>query len=309
MAAAAEPARRWITSDLDAVCRLSQKEIAQAADRAWEDITAGVEPVADGVTPLLLLTIGPPGAGKSTVGVALAEAELEASNGSFIHLDFDLGIKYHPRYNGIWDISDIRGQKTGVGFAEAYRVCVDEASLVMAELMHRFFTSAARYNIVLQIHSQLSLVEGKQYEFRTILAYLYVPEATAVRRARTRAVETGKFLAQTLAEQDDWVKQLYAKYKVMSPWYGMWADEFIVVDNSEDRPAAGRGPAVLKDCVRRFDLHGPDWYTVQLEFTQFVAEAEARAKAEAERGAPRPGAKKGRRRARPRPGALSFDFL
>ena len=239
-------------------CDVPAAEFDAAAAAARADLLKGKRPVAKGTAPHLLITIGAPGAGKSTVSEAVAA---ERGSGDYVTVDLDTAVKYHPRYRDIWAApSAVTGHPTGVGFTLTYLACNSSLEDMLLRIYEDIvFSEGPRYNVVLQSHSQINIILAKLAGFRVTLLFVGAPLAVAQARSRTRAVATGKFLAPNLAIQDEVVESMWVDYRLTAAWYGMWADEFLVADNrrkaASDR-AAGR--AVLKH-VKEVPLHCADW--------------------------------------------------
>jgi hypothetical protein len=229
--------RHWINpGNLNVACEVTRDEVEAALKAARRGLLRGKRPVSPGETPHLILTIGAPGAGKSTVAAAVAARRPAPSPGKaadYVTIDFDVAVKYHPRYKDVWNAPSVRtGKPTGVGFTMGYLACNAALVGILIQIYQDILHSeGGQYNIILQSHVQANLIQAKLAGYRTTLLFVGVPLRTALRRARTRAAATGKFLAPTLAAQDETVTRMWTKYLHTAAWYGMWADEFLVADN------------------------------------------------------------------------------
>lgn len=251
----------WVDSEyMYGACAVTPAEMEAALKAARKDLLRDKRPVPRGSAPHLIITIGAPGAGKSTVAEAVARRGDHGDYGDYVTIDEDVAVKYHPRYAGVWGVpSAVTGRPTGVGFTMGYLMCNQHLLggvmvRIFEELVH---AKGPRYNIILQSHAQDNLIEAKLEGYRTTLLFVGVPLPVAIRRSRDRAIATGKFLAPTLAAQDEIVDSMWNLYRRSAAWYGLWADEFLVADNS--RPA--RDPAAFATDKRlvAIPLHGEPW--------------------------------------------------
>lgn len=225
---AAPRPRQWVSeSSMWDSCTVDAKEMKKALAEARRDILAGKKPVPAKTRPHLLITIGAPGAGKSTV----ADKAVDATN--YVVIDIDVAVKYHPRYQNVWSAPDVvTGKPTGVGFTTTYMTCNDGLDDMMERIFYDLISAKGpRYNIILQSHAQGHLIDAKSVGYRVTLLFVGVPLEVATQRSRERALKTGKFLAPTLAAQDKIVEKMWSQYLQMAVWFGMWADEFLVANN------------------------------------------------------------------------------
>ena len=114
---------------------MSAEELSRASQQLLEDALQGAQPAPAGRQPLLMLTIGPPGAGKSTVSHACMR-QLGAHAPAVI--DFDLAYKAHPRYADVWDLRSVDGARTGVGAAMGF-IRAEALGEVMESVLGQFF--------------------------------------------------------------------------------------------------------------------------------------------------------------------------
>jgi predicted ABC-type ATPase len=226
------PPQNWVP-DPGRICgELTADEQDAAAKYALEDLFAGKAPVAAESRPHALFTIGAPGSGKSTVAMALVRVMGAHPAESYVVLDYDALIKYHPRFRDTWRVPDVFGRPTEVGYALGWMRCIDALDDLGQVLHRKIFTE--RYNVVVQTHAHDGMIAAQLAGYDVTLLYVGVPLGLAVHRARKRAVETGRFLAPTLEIQDRHIEQTWARYKRHAPWYGLWADEVIVAKNDRD---------------------------------------------------------------------------
>lgn len=258
--AAHKRAQDWIDPYyINDLCEVTAEEYEAARKRARAELLRGKKPVPPGETPHLLITIGAPGAGKSTVASAVAER----SGKDYVMIDLDVAVKYHPRYAGMWNApSAVTGKPSGAGLTTGYFTCNSTLEGILIQLYEDiiFTEKEKRYNVILQSHSQVNLIEAKLAGYRTTLLFVGVPLQIAIQRSRARAVETGKFLAPTLTVQDEIVYSMWAMYRSTAAWYGLWADEFLVADNR--KPGRDSAPSRVSKRVKEIPLHdksGQSW--------------------------------------------------
>lgn len=250
--AAAPPPKAWLGDFQPTLCALSDAELGAAAGRMFDALRGGRDPVPAGGRPHMVLTIGAPGSGKSTLAQACVDALGAHPFASYMVVDFDDLVRFHPRLNDIWHVPDMFGRPTEVGFAFGWDRCADffaaQASAFLATAVER------RFNVVVQSHWQRWLTTPGIEAYRTTLLYVGAPLEVATRRARSRAAATGKFLAPTLAAQDAAVKTAWDDYRRTAPWYALWADDFVAVANGDGAP-----PPSAADFLRVDPHAGPSW--------------------------------------------------
>ncbi len=240
----------WVGAAPAQICsELTPNELAEAGMKARREILKGARPAR--ATPHFLLTLGAPGAGKSTVAAAVTAHRAPSEH--YVTVDFDLAFRYHPRYADVWDLpSAVTGKPSGVGAVLGFLFCNEAVEPVFAEILRGLLTAKGpRYNIILQSHDHDYLITAKLSGYRTTLLYVGAPLKVAQARSRARAAATGKFLAPTLAAQDALVQAMWEEYRERAPWVALWADRFLVVDN-------GRGDAKENaEKARLVDVRAP----------------------------------------------------
>jgi predicted ABC-type ATPase len=233
--AEAKKAHGWVGVAPGGACaELTPDELAEAGKKARKELLSGARPAR--APPHLLLSIGTPGAGKSTVAAAVVAHRAPSEH--YVSIDFDLAFRYHPRFADVWDLpSAVTGKPTGVGAALGYLFCNEAVEQVFLEILRGLLAAdGPRYNIILQSHDHDFLITAKLHGYRTTLLYVGAPVAVAQARCRARAIATGKFLSPTLAAQDDLVRSMWEEYRDRAPWLALWADSFLIVDNGRGDP-------------------------------------------------------------------------
>jgi predicted ABC-type ATPase len=253
--------RQWVDPDsVYSECEVSPAEYDAALAAARKDLLGKKKPVPAGTAPHLLITIGAPGAGKSTVSEAVAA---ERGSGDYVTIDMDVAVKYHPRYRDIWAAPNaVTGRATEVGFTLSYLECNSLLEDILIRIYDDVvFGEGARYNVILQSHAHINIILAKLAGYRVTLLFVGVPLEIAKARSRTRAVETGKFLAANLAIQDQVVESMWVDYRKTAAWYGLWADEFLVADNRRKAKSDGDARRAVLRYVKEIPLHCKDWNT------------------------------------------------
>lgn len=224
---------RWI-ADPAQICRPLTAAEAKAASALMEkDLLKAKRPMPPSTVwpdghPQLVLAIGAPGSGKSTISAAIAKrVKLDVAN--FVEFDYDALIKYHPRKDQVAHVHTIDGKKTDVGYALGWTNCVDAVIQLGEPLLHDLIRR--RYNIIVQTHNYDIIHPARRAGYYITVVYVGVRLQTALARSRARAAETGMFLSPTLGEQDETVAQIWRQYQTQAAFYGLWADRFIAVNN------------------------------------------------------------------------------
>ena len=269
---AARPARKWVgpRPASEACYELGGRELAALQEKISKDLLRGARK-AKKQPPHLLLTLGAPGAGKSTLAPRVAAERAPGEH--YVHLDADHLYRYHPGYQNAWDIPSAGGgPPTGAGAVMGYLRC----SQIVVQVFERLVLDLALggYNLVLNCHDTKPLLALKRLGYRTSLLYVRVPVALAQERCRARAIETGKFLSPTLEAQDRDVEEMAKEYAFYAPWYALWADEFLEIQGASAEPAA-----------RAVELRhgGPAWADRAAHYAQTVYEEDSRGAAAAEK--------------------------
>lgn len=234
VAAAAAGAKLWVSDRPDiAVCALTAEEVKAAGDQMERDFFTGKNPAPAGEAPHLVLAMGAPGSGKHTLARLCVEALNLRPVSEYVEIDFDALIKYHPRANGVWDVADMFGRPTGVGLAQGWMNCASVFVPLAETLLNRALEK--RYNLILYTHWHLVLMHAQNAGFTCTLLYVAAPLDVALRRARSRAATTGKFLSPTLKAQDELVTRMWTDYQQSVAWFALWADTVALVPNGDDR--------------------------------------------------------------------------
>lgn len=225
----------WVNpSDSFKSCKLTSDELNAASATARRFLLRNIKPVPEGKTPRLIMAIGAPGSGKSSLAMTLAKHTDNNTNSDYVVIDFDTAVQFHPRYNNIWTTPDgVNGDTTNVGFTLMHASCNNPLESMLDDILTEIISNPkVKYNIIVQSHIFSNIIIAKLFGYNVSLFYVGVPVKTAIARARARAIKTGKFLSPTLKIQDDLVREVWNEYIYQAPWYGLWANKFYIVNNS-----------------------------------------------------------------------------
>jgi len=230
---------QWITGEWPAACEVTGAELKKTYTRAHKALTAGVRPVAKKQgPPHLVLTIGAPGSGKSTVARAVCARRHPGRD--YVILDFDRILQFHPRASEPVETLDIYGEATGVGVTSTFQHCLEEVLGAISGLAGELIVQK-KFNLIYQVGSghHQHLVRAKRLGYTTTLMFVGAPLALQQERSWARARRTGQFFGDDRAEHDEFVAGQREASASDAPWFALWADEFLAVGNSEPLPVAG----------------------------------------------------------------------
>ncbi len=246
------PGHVWIGDPQEACARPTDEERNQTMEMMFRRLTEGKKPAKKNQSPHMILSIGPPGSGKSTVTRSLAISLSSEPVGNYVEFDFDTLGEQDGSLDKARNLTDLEGRPTGIGYAFAWLAC-DTSVAYGDSLLQRLMEG--RYNLMLQSHDQRVLMDAHWLGYTCTLLYVAVSEETAVRRAGKRAEEVGRFQRPATAENAwGWKSQIartWGLYRRQAPWYALWADTFVVVNNDVD----GQFPTVADFVV--LDPHRP----------------------------------------------------
>ena len=228
-----DPNSDWIDPlDVYDSCKVTQTEYTDALRQAEKKITAGKKPQHPDIKPKFYVTIGAPGSGKSTLINHIAKKlnpELD-----FISIDLDLAVEFHPRYQNIWSAENaVSEQKTNIGFTLTRQICNDNLEGMMESIFYDLIENRTRHNIILQTQDLNSIILARSAGYEINLVFVGVQLQTAITRSKLRAVDTGKFLAPNILQQNRIVEEMWNDYKYNTAWYSLWADNVYIIDNNK----------------------------------------------------------------------------
>jgi hypothetical protein len=222
----------WIKNTAYICSPLTVREKDVAYEMAEKDIVKVANPVPEDKVPHIIIAVGSPGSGKSTLSKLLIDHMKLYTESQYVDLDFDTLIQYHPRYGDILNVKDMKGQPTGLGYGMGYIHCGESMDSVGAKLINKLF--ADRYNIILHTHGMNDILWARHYGYRVTLLYVVTSLPVSRSRAEARAWETGRFLAGDKAAQDDHITWAHNRYRVSISWYGLWANDMYIIENNDD---------------------------------------------------------------------------
>lgn len=223
----------WIYNPADYIrAHISETEEKKLINRILEEITKNKKPVQN---PHLLVTLGAPGSGKSTIAQLFIKKHNKEDANNYVELDYDLLAKYHPDFGNVLNIPTIGKKKLkDVGYALGTRDTMYLMHRLGYEIELYLFNN--KYNIILQSHNMDCLPLSFSKGYVSSLLYIYTNLEIAKKRALDRAFKTGKFLSDTLKGQDQIIEDTFYRYEYMAPWYALWANEFYIVSNNGKLP-------------------------------------------------------------------------
>ena len=217
-----------------ATTTLSAKMLA--IDQLYERLTENKQPVADTKKPHMIITIGAPGSGKSTMTKSLIENWCNESISSYVWLDWDNVLDYFATGANLRNVSDIRGNPTNTGAAYGWEFCINKMGYITHEVFIKILDK--RFNLVVQVHDHQLLIDAQCHEYVCTLFYVAVSIETAKRRAAIRAFETGRFI-EPASEKNGWgwhpiIENTWYRHRIRAPFFACWADNFILINNEQD---------------------------------------------------------------------------
>jgi len=228
---------RWIANPSDLCPVPTNEHINEYINIIYKNITKGKTPSIK-QCPQLIYPIGPPGAGKSTIIENLVEHHSDIKYSNYVQFDVDKLLDYLPIGENIRNIPDINGNKTNIGYAFGWKECMNKLSntnliiLVIGKILK------ANYNLILNMHYPNILIDAQLNGYFCILVYVLVSKPVATKRVKERATELGRMFSIKGDNIYGWAQSIdfmLNDYKEKAVWYSLWADRFVIVNNSGNK--------------------------------------------------------------------------
>jgi len=202
----------------------------------YKTITKGKTPSIN-QSPQLIVPIGCPGAGKSSIMEYLIKNHSDVNYSNYVYFDSDKLLDYLPIGEDIKNIPDIKGNRTGIGYAFGWDECINKfgKTNLIPILIKKILKS--NYNLILQTHYFNIIIDAQLNGYFCILVYVIVSKKTARERVKNRAEELGRFFSLNYNETFGWSQSIdyYLKtYKEQAIWYSLWADRFVIINNNKN---------------------------------------------------------------------------
>lgn len=234
-------------------CDVSPDEYRTAIVKAKTVLTKNKKPQTIGLKPKFYITIGAPGSGKST----LIQHIVHKFNPDldFIIIDLDTAVDYHPRYTSIWSAdSAVDSNKTNIGFTLTRQICNDSLEGIMEAIFYDIIKDNLRYNVIFQSQDLNSIILARSAGYEVNLVFIGAKLETALKRSKSRALRTGKFLASNLYMQNRVVEDMWMDYKHNTAWYSLWSDNTYIIDNNKDIDIENVNIAEILN-IKKFDYY------------------------------------------------------
>lgn len=227
---------RWIANPSDLCPTPTNDTINEYINIIYKNITKGKTPSIK-QCPQLIIPIGAPGAGKSTIIKNLVDFHSDINYSNYVQFDVDKLLDYLPIGNNMFNIPDINGNKTNIGYAFGWKECMDKLSktplidLVIKKILK------SNYNLILNIHYPNIIIDAQLNGYFCILVYILVSRTIATKRVRDRAIKLGRIFSLNKKNIYGWeesIGHMLNDYKEKAVWYSLWVDRFVVVNNNNN---------------------------------------------------------------------------
>lgn len=221
----------WV--DVDDCDDLSDETLDEMINSYISKITKGKRKPKNHI-PQLIIAMGAPGAGKSTL--ANKFANIYFPNDDFVEHDYDNVIETcDPDYNLLIDV--VSGDKSSVRWIYAHDKC---NSIIMERGGRKVINVLMNggYNVILQTHSYLEIIDFQTAGYQVHILYVMANNNISAERAAKRAIRTGRF-ASNATKENSWgwssiINRSSRWYSYMIPWIATWCDTISVVTNDVD---------------------------------------------------------------------------
>ena len=124
--------------------------------------------------------------------------------------------------------------KTNIGFTLTRQICNDSLEGIMEAIFYDIIKDNLRYNVIFQSQDLNSIILARSAGYEVNLVFIGAKLETALKRSKSRALRTGKFLASNLYMQNRVVEDMWMDYKHNTAWYSLWSDNTYIIDNNKD---------------------------------------------------------------------------
>lgn len=218
----------WITNPSNICNTLTTEEINNYSNSIFKELVKDKIPYNKQKRPQLIIPIGSPGAGKSTITKLLVKYHSDININNYVEFDVDNLLDYLPIGGHIRNIPDINGKKTKIGYAFGWIECLEKISSSLIFLIIQKLIKS-NYNLILHIHNYEIIIDAQLAGYFCILVYIAVSKNIATERTLNRSFETGRFLQNGWKKSVDWYLK---EYREKAVWYALWADRFVIVNNN-----------------------------------------------------------------------------
>lgn len=229
--------KKWIDNPSKLCPDPTNNDIEKYIQIIYKAITKG-KPHAVTQAPQLIMPIGPPGAGKSTIIESMINYHSDINYDNYVQFDIDKILDYLPIGKDINNIPDINGNRTGIGYAHGWEECNKKLqnTELIPTIINKLFK--ANYNIILNIHYYDFLINAQLNGYFCILVYVFVSKPVANERVKKRAKDIGRFFSTSSKYSYGWasiIDSMLTNYREKAVWYSLWADRFVIVNNNKKK--------------------------------------------------------------------------
>ena len=227
---------QWIDNPSNICKTPNSDKINGYVNEIFKTITKGKTPCLI-KAPQLIIPIGSPGAGKSTIMKFLVKEQSDVDYSNYVNFDSDKLLDYLPIGDTIKNIPDIKGKPTNVGYAFGWVECMENfANTNIFELLIKKILKA-NYNLIFNTHYFNIIIDAQYYGYFCILVYVLASKTTAKSRVKNRATELGRFFSLDYKNTFGWSKskeKYLNTYREQAVWYSLWADRLELVKNNKN---------------------------------------------------------------------------
>jgi len=229
--------KKWIANPSNLCPIPNNEQINEYVNHIYKNIIKGKIPSIK-QAPQLIIPIGAPGAGKSTIIGNLIKYHSDVDYNNYVQFDVDKLLDYLPIGDNIRNIPDINGNKTNIGYAFGWEECMNKLSKTNLINMVIIKILKANYNLILNIHYFNIIIDAQLHGYFCILVYIFVTKSIATERVKKRAIELGRLFSLNKNNIYGWSESIdhyLVDYKEKAVWYSLWADRFVIVNNNSNK--------------------------------------------------------------------------